>query len=48
MSIVSNHFPEVIDQVNLAEQEGERPAAWDNSCFNLAYLPAQFACSANP
>jgi hypothetical protein len=22
-----------------------RPGGWDNSCFNLDYLPSQFACS---
>ncbi len=21
-----------------------RPGGWDNSCFNLDYLPSQFAC----
>ncbi len=23
-----------------------RPGGWDNTCFNLDYLPSQFACSA--
>jgi hypothetical protein len=29
MSIISNHRPEVIQAVNAAAQEGERPEPWD-------------------
>ncbi len=29
MSQCSNHFPEVIEQMNAAAQEGERPPEWD-------------------
>jgi hypothetical protein len=33
---------------DLVDNEGWRlrDGTWDNSCFNLAYLPSEFACSA--
>jgi hypothetical protein len=34
---------------DLIDQNGWRlrNGVWDNTCFNLAYLPSQFACSSN-
>ena len=34
---------------DLVDRDGWRfrNGQWDNSCFNLLYLPSQFACSTN-
>ena len=45
----AGHYQRVTFEGEIVDRAGWRfrSAGWDNSCFNLPYLPSQFACSAN-